>query len=260
MCIVCYVVERIESVDPSVLMRQFDDISTIQLSCSCHGDIMLVALSSILILGGDNTRRILTNCIITHILHTVPSLTLYQSVQGTSTIRRLSEVHRKLAIVANTLTDHMFICISDRARLVRYIMCIAGQSKGWLGYSALLAAVIGCPVPVENVMFDTTDQLVDTLLRDSRSSYTILQSTAGNPRYNCVVCDKTINSVTNFIHSIAGPRSDWQRTVRLVGERRQKRREQRNRQPQLATDTESTSSSGDEATDSKDDESQTQSS
>ena len=103
------------------------------------------------------------------------------------------------------------MCIGSSSTLTLYhVLCITGQSKGWLGYSALLAAVTGSPLAVENVMFDTTDDLVQTVLRDSMTSYKTLESKAGNLRYNCVVCDKTINSVTKFIHDIAGPRSDWQ--------------------------------------------------
>ena len=125
LCIVCFVIEKVESSDPITVMQQLDDISKTPLTCSCHQDIMLLALSSIPVLGGDNTRRILTNSIINHMLHKVPSLTLYDSLHSTSTVRRLSEIHRKIAIISNTLMDHLFICVSDRARLLRYIMCCA---------------------------------------------------------------------------------------------------------------------------------------
>ena len=92
-------------------------------------------------------------------------------------------------------------------------MCVSGQSKGWLGYSALLEAVIGCPLPTESMTFATVDDLVNTVFRDSKTSVSVLQSTPTSLWYDCVVCDKSIYSVPNCINDIAGPKNDWQRPV-----------------------------------------------
>ena len=92
-------------------------------------------------------------------------------------------------------------------------MCISGQSKGWFGYSALLAAVTGWALPTETTTFATVDELVHIVLRDSKTLFGTLQSSPTNLRYKCVVCDKTINSIKTFMNDIAGPRNDWQRPV-----------------------------------------------
>ena len=263
-----FFIEKIESSDPITFFQQLEEISSITLTCSCHHNIMLLALSSILVLGGDNTRKLLVNAVIAHILHKLPSLTMYDSISGASTIRQLSEKTRKIAIISSTLTDHLFICVSKRARMLRYIMCIAGQTKGWLGYSALLAAVTGSPLPIENVMFAATDELVETVLRDSMTSCKTLHSEPSNLRYNYIVCDKTINSVTNFINDIGGPRGDWHRSVNtsvnvnnqqyiseFTRDKRQQKKGVRSRSyPVTDTDICSTSSSDDDTSDTKDDD------
>ena len=63
-CIVCFVLERLESCDSVAVLIGLQDISTMTLNCDCHKDVMLIVLSSIFILGADNTRRLLFTIIV----------------------------------------------------------------------------------------------------------------------------------------------------------------------------------------------------
>ena len=192
LCVVCFVLERLESCDSVAVLTRLREISTMTLNCDCHRDTMLVALSSILVLGGDNTRRLIFTVIVQHVLRKLPSLFTYESTtteSGRATVRRLGDMTRKIVIIASTLTKHLFVCLCERCRFVRYVICVSGQSKSWLGYSALLAAAIGYPLLTESTDYKTIDELVNKVLADSKTSASVLQTTTTATRYDCVVCD-----------------------------------------------------------------------
>ena len=219
MCLPCFVMDRLTSYDCARLLDTIRSIGDMTFDCNCHSDTMLLALSAVLAMGGDEVRRSVFNVTLRHVLATRPNSRFARDRSMTSdwrrdTLPRIGGIDRKLGLVSSILTDHLFSCPTDRSRLIRQVLFQAGQSESWLRYAGLVGLVSDQSNLVDTIDINTVDEWVHLVLARCRMSASLLttRDTAVSPA-SCPVCSRPVVSFTSFCLRMAGPPNEWQRSV-----------------------------------------------